>query len=147
MDSPWIPMDHTIHQHLIDFYESYESFSFLWLTSTRDFRYKPNIQISDIHTYTGCLSHDLCNIWDTPFLGLMLAHHAALWRAEQAILLVLFVEKKLEIFYFVYVRARYEFSLVFGLSPVCRKLKFKFSVDIQLFGQKTTSHGKSDLKN
>ena len=37
--------------------------------------------------------------------------------------------------------------LVFRLSLICSKYKFKFSVGIQLFGLKITSHGKSDLKN
>ena len=58
-----------------------------------------------------------------------------------------FLKKKFEIFYFVMVWATYKLSLVFRLSPVCSKLKQKFFVDIQLFGLKTTSHGKFDLKN
>ena len=56
-----------------------------------------------------------------------------------------FLKKKFEINFFVMVRARYNLSLVFRLSLVCSK--FKFSAVIQLFGLKTTSHGKSDLKN
>ena len=55
--------------------------------------------------------------------------------------------EKIEIFYFVRVRARYKLSLVFRLSPLCSKFKFMLSVGIQLFGLKTTSHGKPDLKN
>ena len=43
------------------------------------------------------------------------------------------------------VRPRYGPSLVFRLSLVCSK--FKFSASIQLFGMKTTSYGKPDLKN
>ena len=43
------------------------------------------------------------------------------------------------------VRTRYKLSLVFRLSLVCSK--FKFSAGIQLFGMKTTSYGKPDLKN
>ena len=50
-------------------------------------------------------------------------------------------------FFWVRVRARYKLSLVFRLSPVCSKFKFKFSAGVQLFGLKTTSHGKLDLKN
>ena len=56
------------------------------------------------------------------------------------------LKKKFEIFYFVRVKARYKTSLVIRISPVCSKLKFMFSVGIQLFGLKATSHGKSDLK-
>ena len=40
---------------------------------------------------------------------------------------------------------RYRLSLVFRLSLGCSK--FTFSAGIQLFGLKTTLHGKSDLKN
>ena len=43
------------------------------------------------------------------------------------------------------VRTRHGLSLVFRLSLVSSK--FKFSAGIQLFGLKTASHGKSDLKN
>ena len=43
------------------------------------------------------------------------------------------------------VKSRYKLSLVFRLSPVWSKFKFKFSAGIQLFGLKTTSHGKQDL--
>ena len=57
------------------------------------------------------------------------------------------LKNNFEIFYFGRVRARYKLSLVFRLIPVCSELKFKFSVGIQLFDLKTTSHGKSDLKN
>ena len=38
-------------------------------------------------------------------------------------------------------------ALVFRLSLVLSMVKFKFSAGIQLFGLKTTSHGKPDLKN
>ena len=58
-----------------------------------------------------------------------------------------FLKKNFKIFYLVRVRARYKPSLVFRLSPVFSKFRFMFSVGIQLFGLKTTSHGKSDLKN
>ena len=58
-----------------------------------------------------------------------------------------FLKKNFEIFYFVRVRARYKLSLVFRLSPVCSKFKLMLSAGIQLFGLKTTSHGKSDLEN
>ena len=44
------------------------------------------------------------------------------------------------------VGARYKPSLVFRLSLVLSMVKFKFSTDIQLFGLKATSHGKSDIK-
>ena len=44
------------------------------------------------------------------------------------------------------VRSRYKLSLVFRLSPVCSKFKFKFLAGIQLFGMKTTLHDKSDHK-
>ena len=54
--------------------------------------------------------------------------------------------KKIEILYFFRVRARYKLSLVFRLSPVCSKFNFILPTGIQLFGLKTTSHGKSDLK-
>ena len=55
------------------------------------------------------------------------------------------MEKNFEIFYLVRVRARYKPSLVFRLSLVLSMVKF--SAGIQLFGLKTTSHGKPDLKN
>ena len=92
------------------------------------------------------VSRDSCIFWDSPFLGHMLT--------QQAVLLVNghgggfdFLKKNFEIFYLVRVRARYKLSLVNRLSPVCSKFKFIFSVGTQLFGLKTTSHGKSDLKN
>ena len=69
---------------------------------------------------------------------------AALLRAEQAIWLVRFLEKKLN-FFWVMVRSRNSFSLVFRLSMVYRK--FKFSTGIQLFGLKTTSQGIPGPKN
>ena len=56
-----------------------------------------------------------------------------------------FLKKNFEIFHFVRVWATYKLSLVFRLSPVCSKLKQKFFVDIQLFGLKTTSHGKFEF--
>ena len=49
--------------------------------------------------------------------------------------------KKFEMFFLVRGRARYKPSLV------CSKFKFKLSAGIQLFGLKTTSHGKPVLKN
>ena len=52
-----------------------------------------------------------------------------------------------EIFNFVRVRARYKLRLVFRLSPVFSKFMFMLSAGIQLYGLKTTSHGKSDHKN
>ena len=55
------------------------------------------------------------------------------------------LKNNFEIFYFG--RVRYKLSLVFRLIPVCSELKFKFSVGIQIFDLKTTSQGKSDLKN
>ena len=58
-----------------------------------------------------------------------------------------FLKKVLKFFFWSGVRTTYKLSLDFRLSPVCSKLKFKFSAAIQLFGRKTTSHGKSDLKN
>ena len=58
-----------------------------------------------------------------------------------------FLKKNFEIFYLVRVRARYKTSLVFRLRPVLSMVKFKFSAGIQLYGLKTISHGKSDLKN
>ena len=54
------------------------------------------------------------------------------------------LKKNFEIFCRVRVRARYKPSLVFRLSLVLSMVKF--SAGIQLFGLKTTSHGKSDLK-
>ena len=74
-------------------------------------------------------------------------NQAALSRAEQAMDQVLFFEKKVKFIFLVMVRSRYKLSLVFRLIPVCSKFKFKFSASIKLFGLKTTSHGKSDLKN
>ena len=56
------------------------------------------------------------------------------------------MKKNFEVFDSVRVRARYKLSLVFRLSLVCSKFKFMLSAGIQLFGLKTTSHGKSDLK-
>ena len=57
------------------------------------------------------------------------------------------MKKNFEIFFWVRVRTRYKLSLVFRLSLVCSKFKFMLSVGIQLFGLKTTPHGKPDLKN
>ena len=57
-----------------------------------------------------------------------------------------FLEKKFAIFYLVRVRTSHRPSLVFRLCLVCSKFKLKFSVGIQLFGLKTTLHGKPDLK-
>ena len=57
------------------------------------------------------------------------------------------MKKYLEILYFARVRARYKLSLIFRFSLVCSIFKFKFSGDIKFFSLKTTSHGKSDLKN
>ena len=58
-----------------------------------------------------------------------------------------FLKKNFKIFLWVRVRARYKPSLVFRLSPVFSKFKFMLSMGIQFFVLKTTSHGKSDLKN
>ena len=58
-----------------------------------------------------------------------------------------FLKKSFEIFHFVRVRARYKLRLVFRLSPVFSKFKLMLSAGIQLFVLKTTSHGKSGLKN
>ena len=55
-----------------------------------------------------------------------------------------FLKKKFAIFFWDRVRDRYKPSLVFRLCLVCSK--FTFSVGIQLFGLKTTSVGKPDLK-
>ena len=57
------------------------------------------------------------------------------------------MKKKFEIFYFVKVIARYKLSLVFRLSTFFCKFELMLSAGIQLFGLKTTSNGKSDLKN
>ena len=75
----------------------------------------------------------------------MLMNQAALLRTEQAMWRMRFL-KKLKTFFLVGFRAWYKLSLVFRLSPVCSRFKFKFFAAIQLFGLKTTSHGKSDLK-
>ena len=56
-----------------------------------------------------------------------------------------FCKKNLKSFFLVSVRARYKPSLVFRLGRVCSK--FTFSAGILLFGLKTISHGKPDLKN
>ena len=58
-----------------------------------------------------------------------------------------FLEKNIEIFSLVRVWARYKPSLVFRLSLVLSMVKFMLPMGIQLFGLKTTLHGKSDLKN
>ena len=57
-----------------------------------------------------------------------------------------FLKEKFEILILVWVRARYRLSLVFRLSMVCSRLKFKFSTGVQFSSLKTTSHGKPDLK-
>ena len=57
-----------------------------------------------------------------------------------------FLKNKIQNFFWVRVRARYKPSLVFRLSLVCSKFKFRLSAGIQLFGLKTTSHDKSDHK-
>ena len=57
-----------------------------------------------------------------------------------------FLKKNFEIFDFDRVRAGNKLRLVFRLSLVLSMVKFKFSAGIKLFGLKTTSHGKSDLK-
>ena len=84
------------------------------------------------------VSHKLCNISDTPFLAHMLMIQAALLRAEQAMVQVLFFEKCRH--FLVMVRSRYGLSLVYKLSPVCSK--FKFSGSIKIFSMKATSHWK-----
>ena len=55
--------------------------------------------------------------------------------------------KKIEIFIFGHGQVQVQAQPGFQGQPVSRKFKFKFFVGIQLFGLKTTSHGKSDLKN
>ena len=98
---------------------------------------------SDV-THTGCFTISVKS--ETPlFLDIC-------WRSRLSFYVVNgqcgrfdFLKKNFEIFDFVKVRARYKLSLVFRLSQVCSK--FKFSVGIQLFGLKTTLHGKPDLKN
>ena len=77
----------------------------------------------------------------------MWTQQAVLSRAEQAYLRIKFFEKKFKIILLIRVRGRYKSSLVFSLSPICNKFKFKLSVGIKLFGLKTTSHGKPNLKN
>ena len=47
----------------------------------------------------------------------------------------------------VMVRPRYGPNVVFRLSMVCSRFKFKFSMSIKIFSLKATSHGTSDLKN
>ena len=56
-----------------------------------------------------------------------------------------FLKKKFQNFFRVRVRTRYKPSLVFRLGLVLSMVKF--SAGIQLFGLKTTSHGKPDPKN
>ena len=58
-----------------------------------------------------------------------------------------FLKKKYELFIFGHGQVQVQAQPGFQGQPVCRKFKFKFFVGIQLFGLKTTSHGKSDLKN
>ena len=55
--------------------------------------------------------------------------------------------KNFEILFFCHGQVQVQAQPGFQLIPVCSKFKFKFSVGIQLFGRKNTSHGKSDLKN
>jgi len=57
-----------------------------------------------------------------------------------------FWRKKIDIFHFVRVRAKYNLSLVSRLSRIHVHVTHA-RTGIQLFGLKTTSHGKSDLKN
>ena len=60
---------------------------------------------------------------------------------------LIFWKKHFEIFFWFRVWARYKSSMVFRLSTVWSKFKFMLPMGIQLFGLKTTSHGKPDLKN
>ena len=71
---------------------------------------------------------------------------AVLSRGDEAYWCIWFLKNNFEIFYFVRVRARYKLRLVFRLSTFCSKFKFMLSAGIQLFGLKTTSQGKPDLK-
>ena len=57
------------------------------------------------------------------------------------------LKKNFEIFFWFRVWARYKSSMVFRLSLVLSMVKFMLPMGIQLFGLKTTSHGKSDLEN
>ena len=58
-----------------------------------------------------------------------------------------FLKKKFEIFIFGRGRVKVKAQPCFQGQPVCSKFKLKFFAGIHLFGLKTTSHGKSDLKN
>ena len=77
----------------------------------------------------------------------MLTQQAVLLLGDRALRWIWFFEKKFWNFFSVRVRTRYKLSLVFKLSPVSSKFKFMLSARIQLFGLKTNSHGKPDLKN
>ena len=91
------------------------------------------------------VSRGYCPFWDTPFLGHMSAQQAVLSRGDRALWRIWYFEKKFWHFFWFRVWARYKSSMVFRLSLVLSMVKF--SAGIQLFGLKTTSHGKPDLKN
>ena len=93
------------------------------------------------------VSHNYCEKWHTRLFGHALTQQAVLLRGDRVLRRIWFFEKNLQIVFFIRVRARYKLSLVFRFRPVCSKFKFMLSVGIQLFGLKTTSHGKPDLKN
>ena len=94
------------------------------------------------------VSHDYCLFWRSPFLL------DICWRNRLSFYVVNrhcagfdFLKEEIWISFLFRVRDRCKFSLVFRLSMVCSKLKFKFSAGIQLFCLKTTSHGKWNNKN
>ena len=58
-----------------------------------------------------------------------------------------FLKKKFEIFIFGHGQVQVQAQPGFQGQPVDSKFKLKFFAGIQLFGLKTTSHGKPDLKN
>ena len=81
---------------------------------------------------------------NTPFFGRMLTQQDVLSRGDRAYWCTWFFKKIFKFLVLVRVRVWYKPSLVFRLSLVLSM--YKFSAGIQLFGLKTTSHGKSDLK-
>ena len=116
--------------------------------------------IYDISSYRAVLiKQTACNITTTGCFTVSVKSETPLfsdihWRTRLSFYVVNrhsgrldFWKKNLKFYFLVRVRTRYKLSLVFRLSPVCSKFKFMLSAGIQLFGLKTTSHGKSDLKN
>ena len=88
------------------------------------------------------------SFFSSPFRAVVFAIHARIPISFHVLkdegLRFYFFGKKFE-FFLVMARPRYRLTLVFRLNLVYGK--FTFSAGIQLFGLKTTSHGKPNLKN